>query len=133
MPSGSPLRTADAGIDGQDNHRNIGKFTSLQHPDERGDVRQRWGPDTGPDEEFSSIALDIVNKLAPWLFSPGKKFPIRGTSHLDIYGAIGDFLYSLPYKVDGSEKLFRSHRTASITVATCRRRGLHSRSPFPGG
>ena len=118
MPFVSPLRTTDAGIDGQDNNGNVGKITSLQHPDQRGNVRQSRGPDPGSDKEFCSIALEVVDKLSPGLFSPGKIFAAWGAGYLHLNRTIRNLLCSLAYEIDGSKELFCPYCAASITVPT---------------
>ena len=96
----SPLRTADAGIDRQYNNRDICKFTSLQHLDQWGDVRQSRGPDPGSYKEFCSITLEIMDQLPSRLLGAGKIFPIRGPCDLHICRPVRDFPDCLLNEVD---------------------------------
>ncbi len=73
----SPLRAADAGIDRQHNHRNIGEVAALQHLDQRRDIGQSRGPDTGPHEELGAITLEVVDQFSPGLLGPHEILPIR--------------------------------------------------------
>lgn len=80
---GSPLRAADAWVDGEDLHRHVLQAAALQGPHHDGDVYVRRCPHPRADEVLRPVTPHVVERLAAGLFQavdvlPGGRVALDG-------------------------------------------------------
>ena len=113
----SPLRTTDAGINRQHQHRHIGQFAALQHLEHRRQVGERRRAHAEALQVLGAVGLDVINHLAARLLGARDDFAIgiAGDFHGDFAG--GHLRQRLADEVDGLEQFLAADGAAGVGIA----------------